>query len=195
MLAMEKNLKSKTAPRYYNDPILPEEMVKVEDEWLGDETYKEMVQKSVILCTDVVLTMKNDVAIYLGKRVALPMAGVWCIGGRVFFNDETLEDSIARCIYLETGAKVEAERFEYIGTPHLYSWIKVAQGDFGGKNLSLTFKLEVSNEEMKEMSRGLQPKEYDSAFGLQRYTRERLVNEKVHQAMVDVFDDIFGEGA
>lgn len=182
-----KNLRS------YRDPLAPGMVVRVRDEWISDTTYEEMVHKTPIPCTDAILIVPDDNAIYLGKRIAYPMAGIWCLGGRIFFNDETLEDSISRCTYLETGVKFNSARFESIGPPHLYSWVKTAQGEFGGKNLAITFTLKVSPKEIQEMAQGLQPKEYDRQFGLQRFSRERLVDEGVHPAMIDLFDDIFGK--
>jgi hypothetical protein len=179
--------------RSYRDPLTPGMAVRGRDTWLSDTTYLEMVQKVPIPCTDAILTVADDRAIYLGKRVAFPMAGIWCLGGRIFFNDESLEDSISRCLQLETGVTINPGRFEDIGTSHLYSWVKVAQGDFGGKNLAITFKLEVSRKELQKMAAGLSPKEYDPTFGLQRFSRERLVDEVVHPAMIDLFDDIFGK--
>jgi ADP-ribose pyrophosphatase YjhB (NUDIX family) len=179
--------------RSYRDPLAPGVAVRVRDEWISNGTYGEMVQKTPIPCTDVILTTRDDAAIYLGRRVVFPMAGIWCLGGRIFFNDETFEDSVSRCLYLETGVRIIPARFENIGPAHLYSWAKTAQGEFGGKNLAIIFKLEVSPEEIKKMSQGLNPKEYDQKFGLQRFGRDRLMDEAVHPAMIDLFDDIFGK--
>jgi hypothetical protein len=176
--------------RTYRDPLDPGQVVRQRNQWVSDQTYQEMVQKVTIPCTDTILTLSGEKAIYLGKRTALPMAGIWCLGGRIWFNDESLEDSISRCLTLETGVTIAPARFEMLPTPHLYSWVKVQQGDFGGKNLALTFKLEITQEELEKMAKGLQPKEYDKDFGLQRFTRERLIDERVHPAMLDLFDEI-----
>jgi hypothetical protein len=167
--------------------------VRIRDEWIGDGTYAEMVRKTPIPCTDAILTVSGERVIYLGKRVALPWANIWCLGGRIFFNDETLEGSISRCLRLETGVTINPARFEQVGPPHLYSWVKTAQGDFGGKNLVIVFKLEVTQREIKVLAKGLNPKEYDPQFGLQPFSRDRLVSENVHPAMIDLFDDIFGK--
>ena len=179
--------------RTYRDPLDPGRVARTRDQWVSNETYTEMVQKTVIPCTDVVITIAGDTAIYLGKRVAFPMAGLWILGGRIWFNDESLEDSIARCLHLETGMQVNPERFVTLPVTHLYSWVKVAQGDFCGKNMAVTFKLEVTQEELAKMSASLHPKEYDREFGLQRFTLERLVDEHAHPALVDLFNDIFAK--
>lgn len=178
--------------RSYRDPLEPGRAVRTRNEWISATTYAEMVEKTPIPCTDAILTRKGDNgAIYLAKRIAFPMAGIWCLGGRIFFNDETLEDSVSRCVYLETGVKINPARFECIGHLHLYSWVKTAQGDFGGKNLATTFRLEITDAEMEKMASGLQPKEYDQQFGIQRFDRRRLIDENVHPAMLDLFNDMF----
>lgn len=182
--------------RSYRDPLAPGKVVRIRSEWISDPTYAEMVQKTPIPCTDVIITLDgDDQAIYLAKRTAFPMAGIWCLGGRMFFNDETLEDSAARCIYLETGVRIDPVRFEHIGPLHLYSWVKVAQGDFGGKNLATTFRLTVNAKELELMKIGLQSREYDPQFGMQRFDRNRLVDENVHPAILDLFDNIFQQKA
>jgi len=118
------------------------------------------------------------------------MAGVWCLGGRVFFNDDSPEVSIARCVKLETGVSLDPKRFVYLRT-NLYSWVKVAQGDFGGKNFAATYNVEVSSEELTQMAHGLKKEEYDPVFGFQRFCRERLVDESVHPAMLDIYDQLW----
>ena len=72
-----------------------------------------------------------------------------------------------------------------------YSWQIVAQGNFPGKNLGITLVCSVSQEEIEEMRKGLSEKEYDKKFGIQRFDRERLIGEDVHEAMIDLFNQIF----
>lgn len=177
--------------RSYRDPSAPEMVIRTEDPWIKDETYTEVVQKMVIACTDVVLTMSDEEAIYLAKRVSYPMASVWLLGGRIFFNDDSLEDSIVRCLLQETGVKFDTTRFECVSVPHLYSFAKVAQGDFGGKSICTNFRLEISENELEKMRQGLDPHEYDREFGIQRFTRGRLVAEALHPALIDLYNDIF----
>lgn len=176
--------------RTYADPEAPEVTVRIKDQWISDSSYRETVQKMIIPCTDVILTRAGDQALFLGKRSTYPMKGIWCLGGRIFFNDLTPEDSIARCLNLETGVSIPAKRFEYLCT-NFYSWTKVAQGDFFGKNMAATYHCVVTDEELHTMACGLVAAEYDKEFGLQRFDRARLVDERVHQAMLDIFDQLF----
>jgi len=179
--------------RYYRDPLAPDQEVLTDHEWVDTDAYRQLVQRTVISCTDVVLTLVGDPnAIYLAKRCVFPQKGIWCFGGRLFFNDGTLPHSSARCLNTEAAVPINPDRFVWTKNPHLYSWVKTAQGDFGGKNLVLIFRLEVTPYELGQIARGLSPKEYDRVFGIQRFTRERLVDEKVHKAMHDAFNDIWG---
>lgn len=175
----------------YPDPLAAGVETRIRDQWISDPTYAEMVQKMPIPCTDAIITLRgDDGAVYLGKRCVYPMMGIWCLGGRIFFNDQTMEESVARCVQIETGCRFEESRFRYLCT-NLYSWIKTAQGDFPGKNLAPLFLLEVEQDELAAMSRGLKPAEYDPAFGLQRFNRTRLIDEQVHPAMINAFDQLF----
>jgi hypothetical protein len=118
------------------------------------------------------------------------MKGVWCIGGRMWFNDENAETSTSRCVQVETGIKIIPSRFKLIAT-NLYSWSQVEQGKFPGRNLALTFSCELSPKEIELVSQGLSPKEYDKKFGLQPFNRDRLEKEKIHPAMLDAYKEIF----
>jgi len=173
----------------YRDPLSPVSLT-IDNQMVSDEAYKECVQKTVIACTDAVFIVHGEPAIYLGKRAIFPMKGVWCFGGRILFNDQTPSDSVSRCIATETGLKINPGRFRLVMINH-YAWIKTAQGDFPGKNLALTYVCEVTKEELAKMPQGLSATEYDTEFGIQKFTRHRLVKERVHRAMLDVFDALF----
>jgi hypothetical protein len=176
--------------RMYHDPLDPKREVNVRDPWISKQAYDEVVQKMPISCTDSVFTVRNDNALYLAMRSAYPMKGVWCFGGRIFFNDRSIEESVARCVDLETGHRIPVERFDFVAI-HYYTWVKTAQGDFGGKNLAVTFRCEVTPAELDLMRAGLVASEYDRTFGIQRFDRKRLIDECVHPAMRDLYDDIF----
>ncbi len=175
--------------RSYLDPLYPVN-VQTKNQHLSDSAYTEVVQKMIIPCTDVVFYQKNPKAVYLAQRSIFPMKGVWCIGGRMWFNDKNGEESISRCVQIETGIKIVPDRFKLIAT-NLYSWSKVEQGDFPGRNLALTFSCELSPKEVELVSQGLSSKEYDKKFGLQAFDRARLEKENVHPAMLDAYKEIF----
>jgi len=176
--------------RTYNDPLSPDFQPRVSNGWISDEAYREMVQKMPITCTDVVFIVKNDKAIYVGKRIALPMSGIWIFGGRMNFNDNSFEESLSRIMEIEVSHAIDPKRFNYLCT-NLYSWVVVAQGNFPGKNVGITYSCEVTKEELEKMSKGLNPKEYDLEFGIQRFDRDRLINGRIHPALVDIYRDLF----
>ncbi|MBL8158547.1 hypothetical protein JNK62_03370 [bacterium] len=176
--------------RMYHDPLDPTREVSTRDPWISQGAYGEVVQKMPIPCTDSVFTVQNDNALYLAMRSVYPMKGIWCFGGRISFNDRSLEEAVARCIDLETGYRIPVERFEFVVT-HYYTWVKTAQGDFGGKNLAVTFNCKVTPSELDLMRSGLVASEYDRSFGIQRFDRKRLKDENAHPAMLDIFDDLF----
>ncbi len=174
----------------FDDPIMPGVEVKIENQWIEDSVYAQIVEKTIITCTDTVFVIPGDTAIYLAKRSVLPMKGVWCFGGRMFFNDKTPQDSVSRCIKTETGLLIDPSRFVFV-CMNLYSWVVVAQGNFPGRNLGITHMCYVNYEEIKQMLQRLNSSEYDMAFGIQRFDRDRLIHENVHKALLRIFDEIF----
>lgn len=176
--------------RSYNDPLSPSVTPHIRDQWIGDDAFSEVVRKMPIPCVDTVFIKPDDQAIYLGRRTALPMRGIWCFGGRIFFNDADMNSAISRIMEMETGLRISPERFEYLCT-HFYSWIIIAQGSFPGKNLAATYSCQVTEEELEQMQAGLKQTEYDREFGIQRFDRNRLVDEKVHPALIDMYMDLF----
>lgn len=174
----------------FDDPVMPGVEVKTENQWIEDSVYAQIVEKTIITCTDTVFVVPGDRALYLAKRSALPMRGVWCFGGRMFFNDKTPQDSVSRCVKSETGLFIDPSRFMFVCV-NLYFWAVVAQGNFPGRNLGITHVCYVDNEEIDQMTMGLSEKEYDTQFGIQKFDRERLIHENVHRAMLRTFNEIF----
>lgn len=173
----------------YLDP-LSDQPVRIADQFISAETYLEVVQKLIIPCVDTVFTVKGEKALYLAKRLALPLQGIWLLGGRMFFNDRTPEESISRSVKSETGLEISPNRFTFVRT-NLYSWVRVAQGDFPGRSIGLTYSCEVTAEEISQMAAGLAASEYDTKFGIQRFNCQRLASAGVHPALIDLFNQMF----
>lgn len=174
----------------FNDPDSPEVPVNIGDSWIDDATYLQVVQKTIVVCTDTVFIVEGEEAIYLAKRSMLPMKGIWCFGGRMLFNDPTPNDSVSRCVKRETGVLIDPKRFKQLSV-NLYSWNRILQGDFPGRNLGIMFSCKVSHEEIDQMAKGLSDKEYDTSFGIQAYNCFRIVDEKIHRALDDAYTAYF----
>lgn len=174
----------------FNDPDSPGAPVTIEDSWIDDNIYLQIVQKTIIVCTDTVFIVEGEDAIYLAKRSVLPMKGIWCFGGRMLFNDPTPNDSVSRCVKRETGLLIDPKRFKQLSV-NLYSWNRILQGDFPGRNLGIMFSCKVSLEEIDQMAKGLSDKEYDISFGIQPYNRFRVVEEKLHRALDNAYAACF----
>jgi hypothetical protein len=144
-----------------------------------------------VACADTVVTL-IDVpdTIYLARRVAYPMEGLWGLGGRINFNSANIQSAAADNVTRETGCEFPPERFEFVTVDH-YLWSKYAQGDFPSKVLATLFRLDVSEDELVLLSKGLTASEYEPDFGLQPFTREQLIQANVHQAMLGAFDLIW----
>jgi hypothetical protein len=158
--------------------------------WIPNETYETILQSMVIPCVDIVLHTAEPGTIYLAKRIVLPMSSYWCLGGRIFFSDASMEEAATRAMNRESGLTFSPDRFKFLCN-NLYSWGAIAQGPFTGRNLGVTFSCEATVEEIEQISAGLNETEFDKEFGLQRFDRQMLIDLNVHQAMIDIFDQLF----
>ena len=113
------------------------------------------------------------------------------MGGRVL-PGETEEDAMARKFLQETGVTVSPERLVYLRTAR-YIWNERAQPpqDTGSDSVGYTFSVELTDEELATMAANLDPTEYDREAGLREFTRDELVTEDLHQAILDHYDAIF----
>ncbi len=175
----------------YLDPLNPQASLVIDDTWLDDDLYMKVVKKTVVSCVDAVVTVKDvPDTVYLIRRAVYPMKGLWILGGRIQFNSVNIQDAISSNVMRETKVRFSPERFKLL-TVNNYFWINCAQGNFPSKILAPLFHLEVSKEELSKISSGLIASEYEQGFGLQPFTREYLIRENVHPAILDAFDLIW----
>lgn len=173
----------------YRDPANPKKPVTIKRPHVDDALYTKVVRSFPIPTVDVVFTVPGKKVLYLATRNVYPTPGPWYIGGRIYFNDDTLEEAMVRTMERETGMHVDATRFALVLVAY-YSWFKIKQGGVG-KNISFSFRLEVSPEELNQIGTGLAPSEYDVGSGLKAYDRKRLVREKCHPVLIDLYDAIY----
>jgi hypothetical protein len=141
---------------------------------------------------DVLFINSTNRSVYLPHRKAKPLEGLWFVGGRIYAGEPALE-GIVRLVKRETGIDVTPERFEYIQM-NRYVWTTREQvpQNKGSDNLCYVFALEITNEERITASQHLDSKEYDTAYGLQEYTKEMLEQEGVHRAVLHIYNTVFG---
>lgn len=163
---------------------------KGKNPWIPWEQYEKILRTMIVPCVDIILHTEEERAIYLAKRIALPMASYWCLGGRMMFGDASFEEAAARSLKRESALEIKPSRFKFICN-HLYAWEALAQGNFTGRNLAIIFSLKVSLKELNQIKKSLNKDEFDTEFGLQKFDRKRMLDADVHKAMVDIFDQLF----
>ena len=158
---------------------------------LSDDEYGRGLQCFVPACTDIVSIDINRKEIYLARRVSKPMTGLWWIGGRIEPN-ETKKEAAARNFKRETGLEISTARFKLIAVFD-YRWKDRAQSpqEIGCHMLAFTFSVELTMEEFTSLHGNLEEKEYEKGTGLFAFNRERLVEEKVFPAILDLYDHVF----
>lgn len=175
----------KKPKRYKEDPThtMPRQ-------FLSDEVYAQAIATLVFCTTDAVIVDRMKKTIWLAKRRAKPMQGWWWIGGRILAG-EPEEVAIVRNFKRETGLDLPAERFQFVLLQR-YQWKDRAQEPqkIGSDCLSYVHVVDLSRNELAQVSRQLDEKEYLDV-GLTEFTREQLVEEDVHEAIIDLYDEIF----
>ncbi|MCK5084571.1 MAG: NUDIX hydrolase [Candidatus Pacebacteria bacterium] len=157
--------------------------------FMSDEAYKEVLDNTIFVCTDVVIVNLKNPVFYLAKRVINPMQGIFWIGGRRKKGEAPLE-GIQRNFRRETGLDLSADKFKFVTfVEYIWQIREQEPQDNGSQNVAHQFMIELTDEELNAIE--LSPDEYDFEFGLQKFNRNRLEKDNVHPVILDVFDKIF----
>lgn len=158
--------------------------------FLSDEEYSKALSALILVCVDVLFYNSANKTVFLARRKAKPMDGLWLIGGRRWVG-ETPTDAIVRKCKSEVGLTLSPERFHYLTTVE-YIWKERQQEpqDIGTHGIAYTFGIELSPEELESAAKKLDPNEYETGFGLKEFTRDELVSNNTHPALLYFYDII-----
>lgn len=156
-----------------------------------DVSYSHVLDMFVIVCVDVVLVNHERKTIYLARRRAKPMQGWWVIGGRMQAGEQE-RDAMHRKFLQETSVDVDSARFEFL-CMNRYFWKDRQQEpqENGADSLAYTFIVELMEEELKQAAENLEKREYEASGGLREFTRDELLQEGAHEAIIDLYDQVF----
>ena len=162
---------------------------------MSDAAYKEVIDNTILVCTDVVIVNIEKRVVCLAKRIVDPMRGIFWIGGRRKKGETPLE-GMQRNFRREAGFDLPADRFKFVTfVEYIWQIREQEPQENGAQNVAHQFMIELTDEELNTVSRGLSPDEYDSGYGLQRFNRDRLKSEvekgNIHPVVMDVFNTIF----
>jgi hypothetical protein len=161
--------------------------------YLSEDAYGKAMESLIIVCADVLFINRARRTVFLAKRLASPLPGLWVIGGRLFAG-ECERDGAQRCVARETGLSLEAHRFSPLCMNRYICPVrKQPPQEKGSDTMAYTFLAELLPDELGFASDHLDPDEYDTTFGVQEFSRERLVQEDARQALLDMYDLAFSE--
>ncbi|MSU74705.1 NUDIX domain-containing protein [Candidatus Kaiserbacteria bacterium] len=160
--------------------------------FLPDDRYAEAMEALVIVCADVMFINRDRRTVLLVWRRAKPLPGWWFIGGRIYAGEEERHGA-GRVMERETKLSVAPERLAFLNM-HRYICAEREQNPqhVGSDTLAYMFAVELTDEERSVTARHLDQNEYDGSKGLREFSRRDLVEEKVHPAVVDAYDRLFG---
>lgn len=175
------------------NPVLYKEKtaISLPRKFLDDKEYTDALEAFVLVCTDCVFIHKKRRTFYLARRKSKPMSDWWFIGGRSYAGEEELA-SMRRCLKRETGLDINPDRFEFLTMKrYFFKDRQQAPQDKGCDSLCYIFAVFATDEEITIASSNLDPKEYDSEFGLKEFGPEELANENVFSSIIDLYEYFF----
>lgn len=167
--------------------------VKFDRVFLEEETYAKAIESLVLLCADTLIVNKNKRLVYLAHRKHKPQQGWWFLGGRIF-TGETEQSSAARCVERETVKSFPPEMFELVSiNRYFFKDREQEPKNTPSDSLSFTFILNIEDAAtIQDMARHLNKDEYNVDLGIVAFDKEKLSSEKVHTAIIDIYDMLFG---
>ncbi|MFA4845813.1 MAG: NUDIX domain-containing protein [Patescibacteria group bacterium] len=160
---------------------------------MGDAVFAAAVDHMIIACVDVAIVNRARRTLLLCRRRVRPMRGLWVIGGRRR-KGETPITAMCRSFQRETGLELPEERFVFVMiTEYLWQDRQQKPVDHGSHNLAHQFVIELTDTELASAAEHLDPVEFDRFHGIQEFTRGRLVEERVHPAILQIYDTVFPE--
>lgn len=163
---------------------------RIKNVYLKKSLYSKAMESIIIVCSDAMIFNHKEKAVYLAKRRVEPMKGWWEIGGRRFAGETALEAAV-RNFMRETSLKIKPSRFKFITTiENIWQNKKEKPTKTGKHDLIFIFAVNLTKKEIDIISKNLDPKEYYQN-SLEKFNRERLIKEKVHPALIKIYDKIF----
>ncbi|MBI4437755.1 hypothetical protein HY631_02285 [Candidatus Uhrbacteria bacterium] len=160
---------------------------------MEDRVFASTIDHLIVVCTDAVIINRVRRTLYLCRRCVRPMRGLWVIGGRRRKGETPLAAMSAR-FQRETGLVLPQERFVFLMvTEYLWQDREQEPADRGMHYLGHQFVVELTNRELLYATLHLEPTEFDRAYGIQEFTRDRLVCEDVHPVLLEIYDSIFSD--
>lgn len=154
---------------------------------LSNDLYNLLLQTCIRVCTDIVLFNQAKELIYLAKRI-ICFPRWWIIGGQMF-PGEPETTSAQRCLKRETSLQVEEHRLRYLRlNRYLHAGIS---GEPPRDNFTFVFALHVSESEIDQAAKHLDPAEYDTALGLRPFDEASLSSENLPSPIIDIFFQLF----
>lgn len=164
---------------------------KMPRKFLDEKTYSDAIQAFVVVCADVVPINRERKTFYLTKRASKPIQGWWELGGRIFAG-EPEHEAIIRIVKQETGLELPSKRFSLVSKSRYFCKDREQEPqDIGCDSFVYHFIVELSKEELQAASENLDRKEYELDAGLHEFNRERIISEKVPEAILDLYDTVF----
>ncbi|MEK7658092.1 MAG: NUDIX domain-containing protein [Patescibacteria group bacterium] len=157
---------------------------------LEENIYSKAISSLILVCSDIIIFNNKEKIIYLAKRRVEPMKGWWEIGGRRFAGETALEAAIKN-FTRETTLKLKPSRFKFITTiENIWKDREKKPKKIGKHDLIFVFALQLNNKEIKIVSENLDKKEY-YPNSLEKFDKKRLLKEKVHPALIEIYNKIF----
>ncbi|MDO8499288.1 MAG: NUDIX domain-containing protein [bacterium] len=155
---------------------------------LDQPVYDAAIAAMILVDTDAVIVDSRRQTFWLARRRIKPMKGLpWWIGGKLFPGEHE-NDGMSRSFKRETGLDIAPLRFRFQKMIR-YFWPDREQTpqETGRDDLVFTFVVQLTDEELTAVQLD---EEYEKG-GLKEYTYADLEREGAHQAVLDLWKELF----
>lgn len=160
--------------------------------FLPEDRYAEAMEALIVVCADAIFINRERKSVFLAWRRAKPLPGWWFIGGRINAGEREI-DGIVRLVSRETTLVFLPERFSFLRmNRYICSEREQEPQQAGSDTLSYMFAIELTHVEYSSVAVNLEQNEYDRERGLREFKRSDLIEEGVHPAILDIYDQLFG---
>lgn len=176
----------------YRDP----KFKSVSDVHLSNEAYREVLDKKVVACTDVIIVKRLRRCVYLAQRQRKPARGWWMIGGALH-HDLTVRQSLEQHFEADTGRRLETSLLTSLGEPleYLFGEREQSPRENGTHTVGLTYMYHPRAEELAQLIARPLTNQYEYTGSLKEFDRERLTaaisRGEAHEAIMLAFNLVF----
>ncbi|KKU78935.1 MAG: hypothetical protein UY04_C0022G0003 [Parcubacteria group bacterium GW2011_GWA2_47_7] len=158
---------------------------------LSENEYAHAIEGMIVVCVDVLFCDQATKSLYLLKRKAKPWSDWWFVGGRLLPGEDA-RVGMVRKIQSEIGLLLSEERLHFVSmNRYFFKERNQIPHNIGSDSLAYLFSVNLTQEEATLANTQIDPNEYESDVGFQKFSFKEIQSLGVHPAIFDAYKRIF----